>query len=118
LSSQKILQLNDSSLKLRVLQSYEEFVLDETLEIELVHVSLPDGGVGRSGNFVDLERLIKEKRCFIRIVNQDHLCCARALVTARVRIEGHEKWSSIKQGGKIQTELAVSLHQEAGVPLA
>ena len=44
----------------RVLQSYDEFVLDETLEIELVHGSLPDGGVGRSGNFVDLERHIKE----------------------------------------------------------
>ena len=65
----------------RVLQSYEEFVLDETLEIELVHVSLPDGGVGRSGNFVDLERHIKEKRSLIRIQNNDDMCCARALVT-------------------------------------
>ena len=48
----------------RVLQSYEEFVLDETLEIELVHLSLPDGGFGPSGNFVDLERHIKEKKKF------------------------------------------------------
>jgi hypothetical protein len=28
----------------RVLQSYEQFVLDETLEIELINVSLPSGG--------------------------------------------------------------------------
>ena len=48
----------------RVLQSYEEFVLDETLEIELVHLSLPNGGFGPSGNFVDLERHIKEKKKF------------------------------------------------------
>ena len=46
----------------RVLQSYEEFALDETLEIELVHVILPDGGVGRPGNFVDLERHYKRKK--------------------------------------------------------
>ena len=102
----------------RVLQSYEEFVLDETLEIELVHVSLPDGGVGRSGNFVDLERHIKEKRSLIRIQNNDDMCCARALVTAKARIDGHKKWSSIRQGRKIQTDLVLSLHQEAGVPLA
>jgi hypothetical protein len=52
-----------------------------------VHVSLPDGGVGRSGNFVDLERHIKEKRSLIRIQNNDDICCARALVTAKARIE-------------------------------
>jgi uncharacterized C2H2 Zn-finger protein len=82
----------------RVLQSYEEFVLDETLEIELVHASLPDGGVGRSGNFVDLERHIKEKSSLIRIQNNDDICCARALVTAKARIDGHQRWSSIRQG--------------------
>lgn len=101
----------------RLLQSYEQFVLDETLEIELVHVSLPDGGVGRSGNFVDLDRLIKEKRSLIRIQNDDNLCCARALITAKTRIDGHDKWESIRKGRKIQTDLAKELHYEANVPL-
>lgn len=101
----------------RVLQSYEQFVLHETLVIELVHVSLPDGGVGRSGNFVDLNRLIKEKRSLIRIQNDDDICCARALITAKTRIDGHEKWENIRKGGKIQTDLAKKLHFEANVPL-
>lgn len=102
---------------LAVLQSYEQFVLDETLEIELVHVCLPDEGVGRSGNFVDLDRLIKEKRSLMRIQNDDKLCCARALITAKTRIDGHDKWESIRKGRKIQTDLAKELHYEANVPL-
>ena len=82
----------------RALQSYEQFVLDEILEIELIHVKRPTEGVGKRCHYVDFQKMMKDKRCFIRIVNQDHLCCARSLVTAIARIEEHEKWSSIKQG--------------------
>lgn len=38
----------------RVLQSYEQCVLDESLDIEIVHVSLPSVGVGKRCNVVDL----------------------------------------------------------------
>ena len=76
----------------RVLQSYEQFVLNETLEIELIHVSIPSGGVGKRCKYVDLEKTLLEKKCFIRIQNKDDLCCARAIVTAKARIGSHEKW--------------------------
>lgn len=45
----------------RVLQSYEQFVLDETLEIELINVSLPSGGIGKRCKYVDLEKKLLEK---------------------------------------------------------
>ena len=83
----------------------------------LIHVNLPKGGVGKRGHYVDLPKMMKDKRWFIRIENNDDLCCARALVTAKTKLEGHEKWSSIRQGWTIQRELAIDLHQRAGVPL-
>lgn len=46
----------------RVLQSYEQFVLDETLEIELIHVKLPTGGVGKRCHFVDLQKMFHQNR--------------------------------------------------------
>lgn len=48
----------------RVLQSYEQFVLVQGLEIELIHVELPSGGIGKHCKFVDLEQMLHEKRCF------------------------------------------------------
>jgi hypothetical protein len=70
----------------RVLQSYEQFVLDETLEIELNNVSLPSGGTGKRCKYVDLCNFTR-KRCFIPIQNNDELCCARAIVTAKARFD-------------------------------
>ena len=46
------------------------------------------------------------------------MCSTRALVTSKACINGNKKWSSVRQGRKIQTYFALSLHQEAGVPLA
>jgi len=115
----KVLELNADRLLSeieRVLQSYEQFVLDESLDIEMIHVSLPKGCVGKRCHYVDLPKMMKDKRCFIRIENNDDLCCARALVTAKAKLDGHEKWNSIRQGRTIQKELAINLHQQAGVP--
>ena len=100
----------------RVLQSYEEFVLDESLDIDIIHVSLPKGGTQKKCKYVDLERMMKDKRCFIRIVNDDDLCCARALVTAKALLDNDERWNSIRQGRKVQGKLAEDLHRLAGVP--
>lgn len=101
----------------RVLQSFKQFVLDESLDIEIVHVSLPSGGVGKRCKFVNIDKLIQTKKCFIQINNKDELCCARAIVTAKARLEEHPTWESIRHGGKLQTVLAENLHREAGVPL-
>ena len=45
------------------------------------------------------------------------MLCARAVVTAKAKIDGHEQWNSIRQSRRIQEELALKLHVKAGVPL-
>jgi hypothetical protein len=41
------------------------------------------------------------------------MCCARAIVTAKAKIYGHEQWNSIRQSRRIQEELALELHTKA-----
>ena len=101
----------------RVLQSYEQFVLDESLGIELIHVHLPGGGVSKRKPYVDLEKLLKDKTSVIRIQNTDEMCLARALVVAVARIVKDPQWNNIRQGRAIQKTMAINLHHRAGVPL-
>ena len=101
----------------RVLQSNEQFVLDHCVHLNITHVSLPKGGTGKRCDYVDTERFLKDKRCIIQIQNTDDMCCARAIVTAKAKIDGHEQWNAIQRGRRIQEELALELHTKAGVPL-
>lgn len=50
-----------------------EFVVDQSLEIEVVHVKLPSGKGHKKKSYVDLEKSLKEKGSFIKIINRDHL---------------------------------------------
>ena len=88
----------------RVLQSYEEFVIDQTLVIELVHVRLPSGrGAYKRKCFVHLERELrakKAKKCFIRIKTKDDLCCARVIITAKAKLEKGPKMELNSTGPK------------------
>ncbi|XP_053388466.1 uncharacterized protein LOC128551595 [Mercenaria mercenaria] len=101
----------------RVLQSYEQFVLDETFGLELVHVHLPTGSGTHGKPYVDISRLLKSKGSVIQIRNTDELCCARVIVTAIARIEKHPQWDNIRKGRLAQKQLALNLHDTAGVPL-
>lgn len=67
-------------------------------EIEVIHVKLPSGKGNKKKCYVDLEKSLKEKKSFIKINNRDQLCCARAIVTAKARIDKHPKWNSIRKG--------------------
>ena len=60
----------------RVLQSYEQFTLDNGLEIDVIHVKMPKGSGRIKVNYVDLEKYLKEKKCIIQITNRDDLCCS------------------------------------------
>jgi hypothetical protein len=63
-----------------------------------------------------LEKMLIKKKCIIPIENKrDSMCCARAIVTAKARLENHAKWEAIRKGLKIQGLLAKELHQLAGV---
>ena len=52
----------------------------------------------------------------VQIRNTDVLCCARALVTAKAKVDQHPKWELFKRGRKLQKDQALLLHDEAQVP--
>jgi len=102
----------------RVLQSNENVNLEDGMQVHLVHVGMPHGGVAvhkRKHGF-KLSKFLDTKHCVIRIRNKDLLCLARALVTDMARQEKHADWNSIRQGHERQSILAKELHQKAGVP--
>ena len=75
---------------------------------------MPKGGVHKRCKFVNTDKFLKDKKCIIRILNNDDFCCARAIVTANAKIDQHEKWESVRKGGKIQEILPNQLHERAG----
>ncbi|WAR05107.1 hypothetical protein MAR_020476 [Mya arenaria] len=80
----------------RVLQSYEQFVLDETFGLELVHVHLPTGSGTHGKPYVDISKMLKKSNSTYR---------------------KHPHWDNIRQGRHAQKQLAINLHDKAGVPL-
>ena len=63
------------------------------------------------------QSLLKSKmRSIVQIRNTDVLCCARALVTAKAKVDQHPQWHSFKYGRKLQKEHALLLHRDAQVP--
>lgn len=100
----------------RVLQSNEQFVSNSSHEIKITHADIPSG-VGNKCPSVDLDRFLSEKPRIINIQNKNYLCYARALVTAKTRLQKHDKWGGIRKGYKIQEQLAIALHHQANVPI-
>ena len=99
----------------RVLQSNEDFVIDESLIFEVTLVNMPDGGTRKRCKYVNTDKFMVDKRCILRVQNNDDLCCARAIVTAMARLDNHEKWNSIRAGCHLQRQLAEQLHKKADV---
>ena len=103
----------------RVLQSNENVSLQDGMQVHLVHVGMPQGGVAsrkRKHYGFKLSKFLDTKKSVIRVRNKDLLCLARALVTDMARQEKHPDWNSIRQGHKRQSTLAKELHLKAGVP--
>ena len=87
----------------RMLNSNEQFELNDTFQLEFVHVrASPQGGVhGRDykpGHQASTKYRLK-KKCIVEIPrNEQNLCCARALVTAIAHVDNHPKWRSFQRG--------------------
>ena len=64
----------------QVTQSNQEFQLNDTVEINVIHVSMPIGGKRSKRLEVNLEKHLEKKRSIIKIRNDDSLCMARALL--------------------------------------
>jgi hypothetical protein len=102
----------------RVVQSNDQFTLDESVSVNVVHVEMPQGGTGRKRDVVNLESYLTKKRGIIQIKNKDDLCCARAIVVAKAKLDKDPQYKSIVDHRRAtQTTLAQELHESAGVPL-
>ena len=101
------------------LQSNENINLQDGMQVHLVHVGMPQGGVAsrkRKHYGFKLPKFLGTKKSVIRIQNNDLLCLACALVADMAQQEKHPDWNSIRQGRQQQRILAKELHQKAGIP--
>ena len=105
----------------QALNSNEQFEMDDSFQVSITQVHHAPQGTGRrrleKPGHQPLRNLIPKKRSIIQIQNKDELCCARALVVAKAKVDNHPKWHSIRKGSQIQRTLALALHDEANVPL-
>ncbi len=101
----------------RVVQSHQEFRLNESVIADIVHVEMPEGRGKRKRDTIDLESYLESKRSVIRIRNNDDLCLARALVVAIAKADGDKRYSQLANHRKpSQKKAACELHEKAGVP--
>ena len=104
----------------RVIQSNQEFRLNDTVTIDINHVKTPEGS-GKSKlkrTTLNIREHLKEKKSIICINNTDDFCLARALVVSIARIEKHPKYAHIRKSNRpLQRERALDLHEAANVPL-
>ena len=102
----------------RVIQSNQEFRLNDTVTIDINHVETPEGRGKKKRTTFNIGDHLKKKQSIIRINNKDDFCLARALAVSIARIENDPKYRQIQQSDRhIQLERALDLHQAANVPL-
>ena len=101
----------------RVLQSNEQVSLQDGMQVHVVHVGMPQGGVasGKRKHGFKLSKFLNSKKSVLRIQIKDSLCLARALVTNIAQQDNDPGWNSIQMGRKEQQLLAQQLHQKADV---
>ena len=104
----------------KVVQSNEEFRLNDTVHIDLIRVEMPQGSgkSRRKRTTYDLREYLKKKGCVITINNKDDYCLARALVVSIARIEKDPQYKRmLNPKCTVQRERAFDLHEAANVPL-
>ena len=103
----------------KVVQSNEEFRLNNTVNIDVIRVEMPQGsGRIRRCDIVNIRDYLKKKQSVITINNKDNLCLARALVVSIARIEQDPRFGWIRRPeSAAQRERAFDLHEAANVPL-
>ena len=102
----------------KVVQSNEDFRLNDTVTINIIRVEMPRGSGTLKRTTLNIREHLKKKQSVITINNTDHLCLARALVVSIARIEKDPLYKYIRHSERLlQRERALDLHQAANVPL-
>ena len=102
----------------KVVQSNEEFRLNDTVNIDIIRVEMPRGSGRLKRTTLNIRDYLRKKGSVIPIYCKDDLCLARALVTSIARIEKDPRYSRIREpGNTVQRERAFDLHEAANVPL-
>ena len=102
----------------RVIQSNQEFRLNDTVTIDINHVEAPQGSGRKKRTTFDIDDFLSEKGSVVRIRNKDDLCLARALVVARAKKDNDPRYNQIRNSDRpLQREKAFDLHEAANVPL-
>ena len=102
----------------RVIQSNQEFRLNDTVTIDINHVESPQGSGRKRRTIFDIDDYLDEKASVVRIRNKDDLCLARALAVAKAKVDNDPKYKQISNSNRpVQRERAFDLHEAANVPL-
>ena len=102
----------------KVIQSNEEFRLNDTVTVDIIHVETPQGSGRSKRTTLNIREYLKKKKSVISINNKDDFCLARALAVGIARIEKDPRYGQIIDSrGYIQLDRALDLHQAANVPL-
>ena len=102
----------------RVIQSNQDFRLNDTVTIDIIHVVAPQGSGRSKRTTLDIREYLKKKKSIITINNNDNLCLARALVVSVARIKKDPNYNKIRHSNRnFQLQRALELHQAANVPL-
>ena len=102
----------------KVIQSNEEFRLNDTVTVDIIHVEMPQGSGRSKRTTLNIREYLKKKKSVIPINNKDDFCLARALTVGIAKIEKDPRYRQIIDSrGHIQLDRALDLHQAANVPL-
>ena len=102
----------------RVIQSNQDFRLNDTVTVDIVHVEAPQGSGRKKRSILDIGEFLHKKKTVINIRNNDELCLARALVVAVAKIEkdpSYKRYTDPRE--RVQERKARELHEATNVPL-
>ena len=102
----------------KVVQSNEDFRLNDTVNVDIIRVEMPRGSGRLKRTTLNIRDHLKKKKSVIPINNKDNLCLARALAVSIVRIEKDPRYKRMLDPKcTVQRERAFDLHEAANVPL-
>ena len=102
----------------RVVQSNREFRLNDTVQVNVWYVEMPEGSGRKNRAEPDVKKfLLKKTHSVVVIENHDDLCLARALVVAIAKAENDPYYHYLRACDRGQRIRAIELHTNANVPL-